>query len=96
VHDALRIPEFLAKKFIIRMDHPPYSPVLSPCNFCLFPKLKNALKGQRFVDIPDIQRNVETLLRGIPENDFQDCKKSSEWRAFAYTIPIFGCPYFRN
>jgi hypothetical protein len=54
------------------MDHPPYSPDLDPCDFWFFPKLKNVLKGQRFADIPDIQRNV-TLLLGIPENDFQDC-----------------------
>jgi hypothetical protein len=39
----------------------------------LFPKLKNVLKGQSFADIPDIQRKLTTLLRGIPENDFQDC-----------------------
>ena len=36
-------------------------------------KLKNALKGQRFAELSDIERNVKTLLRGIPENDFQDC-----------------------
>jgi transposase len=52
------------------MDHPPYSPDLAPCNYRLFPKLKNALKGQRFADIPDIQRNVTTLMWGILENDF--------------------------
>jgi histone-lysine N-methyltransferase SETMAR len=61
-HDALRVREFLAKKSITKMDHPPNSPELAPCDFCLFPKLKNALKGQRFADIPDIQRNVTTLL----------------------------------
>jgi len=55
------------------MDHPPYSPYLVPCDFWLLPKLKNALKGQRFADLSDIQRNVKTLLRGIPEHDFQDC-----------------------
>jgi hypothetical protein len=55
------------------MDHPPYSPDLAPCDFWLFPKLKNALKGQRFADIPDVQRNVTMLLRCIPENDFEDC-----------------------
>jgi hypothetical protein len=54
------------------MDQPPYSPDLAPCDFWLFPKLKNALKGQKFADISDIQRNL-TLLRGILENDFQDC-----------------------
>jgi hypothetical protein len=61
-HDALRVREFLAKKSITKMDHPPYSLDLAPCDFWLFPKLKNALKGQRFADIPDIQRNMTTLL----------------------------------
>jgi len=73
VHDALRVCEFLAKNSITKMDHPPYLPDLAPCDFWLFPKLKNALKGQRFADLPDIQRNVKTLPRSIPENDFQDC-----------------------
>jgi hypothetical protein len=54
------------------MAHPPYSLDFAPCDFWLFPKFKNALKGQRFADIPDIQRNM-TLTRSIPENDFQDC-----------------------
>jgi hypothetical protein len=55
------------------MDHQPYSPELVPCDVWLFPKLKIALKGQTFADIPDIQRNVTILLQGVPENDFQDC-----------------------
>jgi hypothetical protein len=39
----------------------------------LFPKLKkNALKGKRFAHNPDMQRHVTALLRGFPENDFQD------------------------
>jgi hypothetical protein len=39
-HDALRVREFLAKSSITKMDHPPYSPYLAPCDFWLFPKLK--------------------------------------------------------
>jgi hypothetical protein len=66
-------PSMPAMKFITKLDHPPYSPDLAPCDFRLIPKLKNSLKGQSFADIPDIQRNVTRLLRGIPENDFQDC-----------------------
>ena len=38
--DALRVREFLAKNTITKMDHPPYSPDLAPCDFWLFPKLK--------------------------------------------------------
>jgi hypothetical protein len=54
------------------MNYPPYSTDLAHANFWPFPKLRSARKGQRFTDIPDIQRNL-TLLRGIPENDFQEC-----------------------
>ena len=72
-HDVLRVREFLAKNYTTKMDHPPYSPELAPCDFWLFPKLKNALKGQRFANLSDTQHNVKTLLRGILENDFQDC-----------------------
>jgi histone-lysine N-methyltransferase SETMAR len=32
-HDALRVHEFLAKNSITKMDHPPYSPDLAPCDF---------------------------------------------------------------
>jgi hypothetical protein len=45
-HDALRVREFLAKNSITKMDHPAYSPDLALCEFWLFSKLKNALKGQ--------------------------------------------------
>jgi hypothetical protein len=74
----LVVMRFLSEKSITKLEHPPYSPDLAPCNFWLFPKLKNFLKWQRFADIPDIQRNVTTLLRGIPETDFQDCFR--QWR----------------
>jgi hypothetical protein len=71
-HDVLRVHEFLAKNSITKMDHPPYTPDLVPCDFWLFPKLKNALKEQKFANLPDIH-DIKRLLRGIPENSFQDC-----------------------
>jgi histone-lysine N-methyltransferase SETMAR len=61
-YDVLRVRKFLAKKSITKMDHPPYSPDLAPYDFWLLQKLKNALMGQRFDDIPDIQCNVTTLI----------------------------------
>ena len=45
---ALSIREFLAKKSIPVLPHPPYSPDLAPCDFYLFPKLKSNLKGHHF------------------------------------------------
>jgi hypothetical protein len=39
-YDALRVREFLAKKSITKMDNPPYSPDLAPCDFWHFQNLK--------------------------------------------------------
>jgi hypothetical protein len=77
-HHASRFRELLAKESITKMDHPPYSHDLASCDFWRFSKLKNASKGQKFVDIPDIQHDVTKLLKSIPENDFQDCFR--QWR----------------
>jgi hypothetical protein len=52
-HDALAIREFLAKKSIMKLDHPLHSPDLALCDFGLFPKLKTTLKSHRFSDTAD-------------------------------------------
>jgi hypothetical protein len=49
----------------------PYSPDLAPEDFLLFPKVKQALKGERFSDISDIQCGVTELLQGVSLQDFQ-------------------------
>jgi len=49
------------------MEHPPYSTDLAPNDFWLFPKIKSALKGRRFQDTEDIQRNVTTTLKAISQ-----------------------------
>jgi hypothetical protein len=72
-HDALAVREFLAKKSILKLDHPPYSLDLAPCDFWLFPKLKTSLKGHRFSDTADIEGHAMTILKSIPEKEFQKC-----------------------
>jgi hypothetical protein len=44
-HNALAVKQFLADKCIPVLQGPLYSPVLAPCDFSLFPKVKSALKG---------------------------------------------------
>jgi hypothetical protein len=61
-HGTLRVRAILSKKSITKMDLPLYSPDLGTCDFWPLPRLRNALKEQRFADIADIQRNVTTLL----------------------------------
>jgi len=44
-HNALSIQEFLAKNNITVLKQPPD---LAPCEFFLFPKLKEFMKGNKF------------------------------------------------
>jgi len=73
VHTALSTREFLAKKNIPVLPHPPYSPYLAPCDFYLFPKLKSKLKGHHFGRMENIQKLVTEELNTLKENDFQYC-----------------------
>jgi histone-lysine N-methyltransferase SETMAR len=65
--------EFLASKQITVLEHPPYSPDLSPSDCFLFPKIKVVLKGRHFDDIVDIRNNTTAALKAIPQNQFQNC-----------------------
>jgi transposase len=55
-HTGLSIREFLAKKNIPVLPHPPYSPDLALCDFYLFPKLKSKLKGHHFGTMEKAQK----------------------------------------
>jgi len=54
------------------VQHPPYSPNLTPVDFFLFPKLKTTFKGRRFQTIEEIQENAIRELRAISESAFQE------------------------
>jgi histone-lysine N-methyltransferase SETMAR len=75
-HDALAVREFLAKKQIMKLNYPPYSPDLAQSDFWLFPKLK----GNRFSNIADIQGHATTILQSIPEEEFQKCFEQCKHR----------------
>ena len=65
--------QFLAKHSTAQLQQPPYSPDLAPCDFFLFPRLKEVLKGQRFEATEDIQRNSTKTLLDIPKEEFLKC-----------------------
>ena len=71
VHRVFAVQEFLARKQVCVLHHPPYYPDLSPCDYFLFPKLKLPLKGRLFEDVQDIQAAVTSSLRAIPQEDVQ-------------------------
>ena len=55
------------------LEQTPYSPDLAPCDFFLFPKLKEVIKGTRFQDLEAIKTDVMRELRAIPKESFQKC-----------------------
>ncbi len=57
-HTAALVQQFLASKSVSVLHHPSYSPDLSPPNYFAFQRPKLIVKGQRFEDIPTIERNV--------------------------------------
>jgi hypothetical protein len=44
------------------IPHPPYSPDLVPCDFCIFSKMKLKLKVRRFDTIEEIQVESPRVL----------------------------------
>jgi histone-lysine N-methyltransferase SETMAR len=55
------------------MEHPVYSPDLSPSDFFLFPKIKEILKGRHFGYIHDIRSNMTAALKAMLQNQLQNC-----------------------
>nr|CAH7723473.1 unnamed protein product [Callosobruchus chinensis] len=72
-HNALSVKQFLAKKSIPVLEHPPYSPDLAPCDFYLFPKIKSSLKGTRFESVEDVKEKTADLLKRLTLHDMQHC-----------------------
>ncbi|KAJ4428902.1 hypothetical protein ANN_25896 [Periplaneta americana] len=71
-HRAIIVKNFLARHNITALDHPPYSPDLSPPDYFLFPRLKSHLKGQRF-NAEEVIANATRALRRVSQNGFQAC-----------------------
>jgi hypothetical protein len=60
----------VALKSITELEHLSYYSDLAPSDFWLFPK-KVCLKETKIQDTENIQKNVTTLLKAIPQQAFQ-------------------------
>jgi histone-lysine N-methyltransferase SETMAR len=63
------VQEFLTKKEVKLLSHPPYSPDLAPADFFLFPKLKKELAGHTMSQ-EEFKKEWEGVLRGVSKEDF--------------------------
>jgi len=60
--------------------HPPYSPDLAPSDFRLFPKLKEFVKGHKFVDDNEVIYATNSWLEGQDEQFFYNGIRALEKR----------------
>ena len=70
VHNSNLVTDYLTKMDIKTVLHPPYSPHLAPCDFWLFPKLKEKLKGCRYETIEEMKEAVMKVIDTLTQEDF--------------------------
>ena len=58
--------DYLTKMGTKTVPHPPYSPDLAPCDFCLFPKLR----GCRYKTIEEMKGAVTKVIDTLTQEDF--------------------------
>ena len=51
------------------VPQPPYSPDLAPCDFWLFPKLKEKLRGCRYETIEEMKEAVTKVIDTLTQED---------------------------
>ena len=62
------------------VPYPPYSPELTPCDFWLFPKLKEKLRGCRYETIEEIKEAVTKVIDTLTQEGFHGAfQKLLEW-----------------
>ena len=64
------VKSFLASEKVKVLNHPPYSPDLSPSDFFLFPRLKKKLSGKKFTSRSFLGSAIYQCLQQIPKEDY--------------------------
>ena len=77
-HKAKLTTTYLNKRGFSVLEHPPYSPDLAPCDFWLFPILKNRLAGRKFDRAQDLAKAVKLELLSIPKGVPKSISKFAE------------------
>ena len=72
-HTAAQTLEFVADWGVQLMTHPAYSPDLAPCDFFLFPKCKEILKGQIFSSPEEAVNEFKDVIGELRDEDWRQC-----------------------
>ena len=98
VHNSILVTDYLTKMVIKTVPHPPYSPDLAPCDFCLFPKLKEKLRGCRYETIEEMKEAVMKVINALTQEDFHGAFQKllkqvhcSRWRLLRRGLEFYVC-----
>ena len=79
--DSILVTDYLSKMGI--KTYPPYSPDLAPCDFWLFPKLKEKLRGCCYETIEEMKEAVTKVVNTLTQEDFHG--------AFQKLLELYKC-----
>ena len=80
VHNSILVTDYFTKMGIKTVRHPRFSPDLAPCDFWLFPKLKENLRGCRYETIEEMKEAVTKVSGTLTQEDFHGTfQKLLEW-----------------
>ncbi len=71
-HTALPTVQKMDKWGLKTLPHPPYSPDLAPCDFSIFPKFKEHLRGRTFQNLAQLQQESRKILLSMPTEVFSN------------------------
>ena len=69
-HKCEVVKSFLASEMGNVLNHPPYSPDRSPCDFFLFPRLKKMISGNKYTSRSSLGSAIYQCLQQIPKEDY--------------------------
>ena len=93
VHNSILVTDYLTKMGIKTVPHPPNSPDVAPCDFWLFPKLKEKLGGCCYETIEEMKEAVTKVIDTLTQEDFHGAfQKLLEW----YKCISAGGDYFEG
>lgn len=68
-HTSLKTRSFISNSELAQLEHPPYSPDISPSDFYLFGKLKNSMNGYVFENEHDLYDYITNYLKNINHDE---------------------------
>ena len=77
IHNSKLVTDYLKDLKIKILKHPPYSPDLSPCDFWLFPLIKQRLREMINNSLDDVIDRFSKEVNKLISSDFNKC--FDEW-----------------